>query len=136
MYHPAMQYILRLAATETKNESTHEICLFWNLFKEILSEIMERDHTFNPKAIMVGENSANYCMIRQVFGVNFVTSKVLSCHMHYTNDVSRVSLRIGLSYRDLFKSICYGMCFIATVAEYNEQNQWLDEIANLFPYIS
>ena len=85
---------------------------------------------------MVDENSANYCTIQQVFGVNFMTSKVVSCQMHYNNDVNRVSFRIGPRYRDLFKSICYGMCSIATVAEYSEQKQWLDEIANIFPDIS
>ena len=59
---------------EVKNESTCEISLFWKLFNEILSEIMERDHTFNPKVIIVDENSPNYYVFKQVFGVNFVTS--------------------------------------------------------------
>ena len=34
-----------------------------------------------------------------------------------------MSFRIGPSYRYLFKSICYRMCAIATMAEYNEQKQ-------------
>ena len=46
-----------------------------------------------------------------------------------------MSFKIGLSYRDLFKSFCYGMCSVATVAEYNKKKQWLDEIADLFPDI-
>ena len=58
-----------------------------------------------------------------------MTSKVVSCQVHCKNDVNRVSFKIGLSNRDLFKSICYRMCSIATVVEYNEQKQWLDEIA-------
>ena len=106
------------------------------MFNEILSEITERDYTFNPKAIMVDKYGANYCTIKQVLGVNFMTSKVVSCQMHYKNDVNRVSFRIRLSYRDLFKSICYGMYFIATLAHYNEWKQWLEEIANLFSDIS
>ena len=85
---------------------------------------------------MVNENSANYCAMQHVFGVNFFTSKVVSCQMHYKNDISRVSFRIEPNYRDLFKSIYYGMCSIAPVAEYNEQIQQLDEIANIFPDIS
>ena len=56
--------------------------------------------------------------------------------MHYKNDVNRVSFRISESYRDLFKSICHEMCSIATIAEYNEQKKWLDEIANIFPNIT
>ena len=85
---------------------------------------------------MVDDNGANYCTMKQAFGVNFVTPKVVSRQMHYKNDVNRVSYRIGSSYRDLFKSICYGRCCIATGEEYNEQKQQLDEIANMFPDIS
>ena len=59
-------------------------------------------------------------MIKQVFGVNIVTSKVASCHMHYKNDINRVSFRTGPSYRDPFKSICYRLCSMTTVVEYNE----------------
>ena len=73
MYHPAMWHILSLATMEVKRESLCEISLFGKLFNEIYRDIMERDYTFNPNAIMVDENGNNYCMIRQVFGVNFVT---------------------------------------------------------------
>ena len=85
---------------------------------------------------MVNENGANYCAIQKVFGLDFVTSKVVSCQMHYKNDVNRVSFRIIESYRDLFKNICHEMCSIATVGEYNKKRKWLDEIANLFPDIT
>ena len=84
---------------EVKSKSTHEITIFWELFNEILSGIK-----FNPRAIMIDENGANYCAIRKVFGLDFVTSKVVSCQMYYKNDVNRVSLRISDSYRDLFKT--------------------------------
>ena len=68
---------------------------FWKLFNEILSQITERDYTFNHKAIMVGENGTNYCAIRQVFGVNFMTTIVVSCQMHYTNDINRCHSELG-----------------------------------------
>ena len=85
---------------------------------------------------MVDENGANLCAITQAFGVNFMTSKVVSCQMHYKSDVNRVSFRIWLSYRDIFKSICCKMCSIATVVQYSKLKQWLDKVANLFPNIS
>ena len=93
---------------------------------------MGRDYTFKPKTVMSNDNGTNYCPIKQAFGANFITSKVVICQ----NDINWVSFRIGLRYRDLFKSICYGMCSIAIMAEYNKQKQWLDEIANMFPDIS
>ena len=68
-----MWHILRLAAMEVKNKSTHEIIVLWELFNEILSDIKGRDYKFNPRAIMVNENSANYCAIQKVFGLDFVT---------------------------------------------------------------
>ena len=79
VYHTAMHHILRLATMKVKHESTHEISIFWELFNEILSEIKGRNYKFNPKSIMVDENSANYCAIRKVFGLQFATSKVVSC---------------------------------------------------------
>ena len=97
VYHLAMWHMIRLATMEIKNESTCEISLFWELFNEILSEIKGRDYKLNWKAIIVDENSAKYCMIKQVSGVNFVTSKVVNGQMHYKNDVNRVSFRIGPS---------------------------------------
>ena len=100
--------------------STHDISLFWKLFNWTPIDIMERNYTFKPKAVMINENGSNYCAIRQVFGVNFITSKMVSCQMHYKNNINRVPFRIVQSYRDLFKIICYGMSSIATFAEYNE----------------
>ena len=78
----------------------------------------------------------NYCTIRNVFGLEFATSNVVSCQMHYKNDVNRVSLKIGDSYKDVFKNICHEMCSITNVAEYNDRRKWLEEIANIFPQIT
>ena len=69
---------------------------------------------------MVDENGANYCAIKQVFGLDFMTSKVVSYQMHYKHHVNKTSFRIVASFRDEFKNICHEMCTIATVALYNE----------------
>ena len=105
---------------EVKNESTHEITVLLELFNDILSDIKDRDYKFNLRAIMVNENGANYSAVQKDIGLDFVTTKVVSCQMHYKHDVNRVSFRINESYRDLFKSICHEMCYIATLAEYNK----------------
>ena len=130
-----MCHILRLATIEVKSEPTHEITIFWELSNEILCDIKGRDHKFTLRAIMVDENSSNHCAIRKIFGLFFVTSKVVSCQMHYKNNVNRASFRISDSYRDLFKNICHGMCFFATIGEYGEKKKWLDEMAYIFPNI-
>ena len=123
VYHTAMHHILSLATMEVKSESTKEISLFWELFNEILSEIKGKNYKFNPKSIMVDENGANYCTIRKVFGLEFATSKVVSCQMHYKNDANRASLKIGNTYKDVFKNICHKMCSITTIAEYNDRKK-------------
>ena len=74
-----MWCILRLATMEVKNKSMHEITVFWKLFNEILSDIKGRYYKFNLRSIMVNENAANYCAIQKVFGLDFVTSKVVRC---------------------------------------------------------
>ena len=53
VYHPAMWHILRLPTMEVKNESTHEITMFQELFNDNLSDIKGRDYKFNLRAIMV-----------------------------------------------------------------------------------
>ena len=123
VYHMAMGHIFRLAMMEVKSESTHEISIFGELFNEIFSEIKGRNYKFNPNSIMVDVNGANYCTIRNVFGLEFATSKVVSCQMHYKNDVNREALKIGDSYKDVFKNICHEMCSVTTVAEYNDRKK-------------
>ena len=76
VYHLAMWHILRLATMDVKNNSMCKITVFWELFNEILSDINGRDYKFNLRAIMVNENSVNYCAIPKVFGLDFVTSNV------------------------------------------------------------
>ena len=71
--------------------------------------------------MMVMENGATYCAIKQVFGLDFLTSKMVSCQMHYKNNVYRASFRIGVSFRDEFKYTHNEMCTVATVAQYSEQ---------------
>ena len=76
------------------------------------------------------------CTIRKVFGLEFATSKVVSCQMHYKNGVNRASLKIGDTYKDVFKNICREMCSITTIAEYNDRKKQLEEIADIFPQIT
>ena len=47
-----------------------------------------------------------------------------------------MSLKIGDSYKDVFKNICHELCSVTTVAEYNNRKKWLEEIANIFPQIT
>ena len=50
-------------------------------------------------------------------------SIIFVAEKHYKNDVNRVSLNIGDSYKDVFKKICHEMCSVTTVAEYNDRKK-------------
>ena len=97
---------------------------------------MEKECKFNPKAIMVDDNVTNYIAIEELFGVDFLTSKVIRYQMHYKNGVTKASLRLGVSFRGKFKNICNKMCTVATVTQYSEQKKLLEEMVNLFPDIT
>ena len=118
--------ILRFLTMEVKSELTHEISLLWKLFNEVFSQITVGDYKLHPKAVMLDENGANYCAIKQVFGLVFKTSKVVIWQMHYKHDASKASFIIVVSFRDELKNICYEMCTVATIAQCNEQDDsWM-----------
>ena len=85
---------------------------------------------------MVDENSANYSTIRRVFVLEFATSEVVSCQMHYKNDVNRASLKIGDSYKDVFKNIVMkcvpSVLLLSTMTERNDWTRLLTYSHGLF----
>ena len=75
--------------------------------------------------IIVDENGASYCTIRKVFGLEFATSKVVSCQMHYKNVVNRTSLKIGDSYKDVFKKfVMKCVPSLLLLSTMTERNNW------------
>ena len=44
---------------------------------------------------MVGKNGSNYYGIKEVFGLEFMAFKVVSCQMHFKNDDNKASARFG-----------------------------------------
>ena len=74
---------------------------------------------------MVDENSANYCTIRKVFGLEFTTSKLVSCQIHYKNDVNRASLKISDTYKDVFKTfVTKYVPSLLLLSTMTERNNW------------
>ena len=71
VYHPAMQHILTIAMIEVKRESTQEISFFWK-----------------PQSNTGGGEWCYYAN-QEAFDVDFMTSKVVSCQMHYKNDINK-----------------------------------------------
>ena len=75
------------------------------------------------------KNGANYRSIRKVFKLEFATSKLISCQMHYKNDVNSMSLKIGDSYKDVFKTFAtkcvLSLLLLGTMTERNDWRRLL-----------
>ena len=56
-----------------------------------MNEIMSiEDYKFNPLAIVVNENSANYSRIKEVIALRLMASKAAGCQMHF----KKISIRV------------------------------------------
>ena len=64
-----MWHILRLDTMDIKKESTCKKAVFWRLFNEISSDTKGKDYKFKPRATMVNESGANYCVIQKILGL-------------------------------------------------------------------
>ena len=134
--HPGMRCLVRLASMEVRTESTKNIAMFWKLFNEALSEATGKPGTiFNPYIIMVDENGANFCGVKEEFGLEYAIEKLTSCQLHFKKDLLKQLSNIGESYRDEFYQIGCQLCSAPTVAKYNELQKLLLEFADIFPAI-
>ena len=55
-----------------------------------------------------------------MFGLELVPSEVVSCQVHFKNDINKVLAKLGGSFREEFKNICTKMDKVTTIAEYNK----------------
>ena len=81
-------------------------CLSQKLLNEVLFKITgKQDYRFNLKAIMVNENGADFCGIKDMFGLNVMRLKVASCQMKFQNDVHETLVKLGGRFKEEFKEI-------------------------------
>ena len=65
-------------------------CLLCKFLNEVLTDSVGGEYyRFNPKAIMVDENSPYFYSIKEVLGLDFMMSKVVSCQVHFKNDFNK-----------------------------------------------
>ena len=71
---------------------------------EVLGEIAgKEEYGFKLKAIIVNENGVNFCGITEMFGLDLMMSIVVSCQIHFKNDVHKASPKLGSSFKGEFK---------------------------------
>ena len=84
---------------------------------------------------MVDENGANFCGVREEFGLAYATEKVISCQLHFKKDLLKQLPKISESYREEFYSSACQLCTAPTVAKYNELKKLILEYVELFPVL-
>ena len=134
LIHPAMKQILRLASMELHSENYMDISLFLQLFNEMLAEISKRPgYKFNPQYFACDEGGANFKVVLEVYGEDFVRHRVKGCQWHFKSDVKNHINKVGPNHRERFAEICTEMCCITRVSAFNDLLTELKLIADVYP---
>ena len=95
MYYPSIHCIKRNAMMDVKPESCREKSFLWKLLNDILAEITGKPgYQFNHKTIIRDVIGDHFCSIREVFSLDFVMFRVVSCQMNYKSDLSKTSVKV------------------------------------------
>ena len=84
---------------------------------------------------MVDENGANFCGVREEFGLGYTLKKVVSCQMHFKADILKHMSKIGPSYREEFWKCACELCITPTESRYNEVIHLQNQFAEFYPEI-
>ena len=107
------------------------------MFNEVLQYASgDKDYKFNPSAFVCNEAGTNFCGIKEVYGEEFVKTRVFGCQWYFQNDMHRKAQSIGdAGIRVKFVNICKKILQATTVSKYNVLKSMLDEITKLCPHI-
>ena len=137
LFHTSMRRLLKLACMEVKSESTECIAMFFKLWNECLrlAGMKNSTYMFNPRKIMVDSAGANYAGIRSVFGIEFMTQKVISCQWHFMHIMEQLVHKVAEEDQQEFLELCQALCKKTTIAEYQLTATRLHQIAQNSPEI-
>ena len=134
--HSGMRMLLRIASMEVRSEGAKNIHWFWKILNQALREFTgDNDTMFNPSQIMVDENGANFCGVKEEFGLAYTLEKVVSCQMHFKADILKHMSKIGPSYKEEFWKCVCEVCITPTEARYNELMGMLYGFTEFYPEI-
>lgn len=132
-YHPVLRKLLSLAIMEVEEENTENLTIFWQLLNEMLEDISgKKGYKFNPFGFIADEHHANWCSIRDVFGVQSL-ERAVSCEFHYKQSVQRHSRKVS-ERSDEFIGLANALLHAQTINLFNaacEQMETFFKINNI-----
>ena len=137
LFHTSIRRLLKLAYMEVRSEGSEQIALFFKLWNEVLRMAGKKTSTyfFNPRNIMVDSAGYNYGGIRSVFGIDYMTQKVISCQWHFMNVMEQFEHKIPEEDQEEFLQLCHALCKKTTIPEYQLVATRLHQIAQKWPVI-
>ena len=137
LFHTSMCRLLKLACMEVRSESSEHIALFFKLWNEVLRMAGKKtsSYFFNPKNIMVDSAGSNYGGIRNVFGLEYMTTKVISCQWHFMHVMEQLVKKLPEEDQEEFLELCHSLCKKTTIPEYQLIATRLHQMAQNCPQI-
>ena len=138
LFHTSMRRLLKLACMEVRSEGSEQIGLFFKLWNEVLRMAGKKTSTylFNPRKIMVDSAGSNYGGIRAIFGLEYMTNKVISCQWHFMHIMEQLAHKIADENQEEFLQLCHALCKKTTIPEYQLVATRLHQIAQKCPIIT
>ena len=122
---------------EVRSESSEHIALFFKLWNEVLIMAGKKtsSYFFNPKNIMVDSAGSNYGGIRNVFGLEYMTTKVISCQWHFMHVMEQLVHKLPEEDQEEFLELRHSLCKKTTIPEYQLIATRLHQMAQNCPQI-
>ena len=131
IFHTSMRRLLKLACMEVRVESIQTVAMFWRLWNRALKKAGNRSDTyvFNPRKIMVDSAGANYGGVKVVFGLDYMTQKLISCQWHFMHVMEQFVVKLQESIQEEFLELCYNLCKSTTIVSYQLTAARLNQMA-------
>ena len=118
-YHSGLRATYRLAVMDVRGETKKDLKKFIELFNEILEEVTGQEgYKFNPRYFIVDHAGANFNALEDVYGEEFVSTRVMGCGWHFEKDAKKRARLLPAKDQHQFLSICHQLLRTHTSVDY------------------
>ena len=109
--------------------------MFFSLLNKMLQQLgkKDKDYKFNPKYIFNEEAGSNFVGISRVFGEQFAAERVITCQLHFMNQVNAKIHMIGEKDQAEFLKCSKNACIVPTIPEFEILWARMTEIVSQYP---